>query len=269
MPSVGAGNVLADILTSQTVPTVELEVVFRQAEQSEIVTNAYRILKGDIPETPEDIGKSDFFVVPAETPARAAELIELMVSERMPRRFGLDPVEDIQVLAPMHKGVCGAHQLNERLQNVLNPDGAPIRRGVRNFRVGDKVMQVRNDYQKEVFNGDLGRVMGQTEQGVAIRFDQRVLDYDREALDNLVLAYACSVHKSQGSEYPAVVVPVLTEHWLMLQRNLLYTAVTRGKRLVVLVGQEKALARATRNTDGVQRFTRLADRLEGSSWDDA
>ena len=198
LPSVGAGNVLADILASRTVPTVELEVVFRQAEQSEIVTNAYRILKGELPMTPEDVDTSDFFVVPADTPVRAAELIELMVSERMPRRFGLDPIEDIQVLAPMHKGVCGAHQLNERLQAILNPDGAPIRRGTRNFRVGDKVMQVRNDYQKEVFNGDLGRVIGQTEQGVAIRFDQRVLDYDRDALDNLVLAYVSRFTRAKG-----------------------------------------------------------------------
>ena len=261
LPSVGAGNVLADVISSERIPTVKLEVVFRQAEQSDIVTNAYRILNGDIPSTPDELTDCDFFVVPAETPDRARQLIETLVSERIPRRFGLDPINDIQVLAPMHRGVCGAHQLNESLQACLNAEGAPIKRGVRKFRVGDKVMQVRNDYQKEVFNGDLGRVLGQTESGVAIRFEGRVIDYDRESLDNVVLAYACSVHKSQGSEYPAVVVPVLTEHWLMLQRNLLYTAVTRGKTLVVLVGQAKALARATRNIEGIQRFTQLSPRL--------
>jgi len=261
LPSVGAGNVLADILSSQEVPTVRLTEVFRQAGGSKIVESAYRILKGQSPTSGIETEGSDFFIVPADTPDRAASLIETIVSERIPRRFGLDPVTDVQVLTPMHRGVCGAHQLNERLQALLNPHGSPLKRGHRTFRVGDKVMQLKNDYQKEVFNGDVGRIMAQTAEGVALRFDQRILNYDRESLDKISLAYACSVHKSQGSEYPAVVVPILTEHWLMLQRNLLYTAITRGKQLVVLVGQSKAIDRATRNTDGLERFTQLAQRL--------
>ncbi|MEE2786141.1 MAG: ATP-dependent RecD-like DNA helicase [Myxococcota bacterium] len=261
LPSVGPGNVLADLLSSRTLPTVQLTEVFRQAEASDIVSNAYRILSGVLPESAQMANGGDFFVVTAETPTIAADLIEQMVHVRMPRRFGLDPVEDIQVLAPMHRGVCGAHQLNTRLQDRLNPDGATIKRGGRKFRVGDKVMQVKNDYQKEVFNGDLGRIMAQTESGITIRFDNRVLEYEGDALDNLTLAYACSVHKSQGSEYPAVIIPMLTEHWLMLQRNLLYTAVTRGKSLVVVVGQRRAIERAVRNVEGVQRYTQLAHRL--------
>ena len=257
LPSVGPGNILADILESTVIPSVRLDVVFRQAKASDIVTNAYRILNGEIPETPEELEGCDFFVIPADTPQRAAELIETLVSERIPGRFEFDAVEDIQVLTPMHRGQCGAQQLNERLQACLNPDGASIGQSGRQFRVGDKVMQVRNDYQKEVFNGDLGRIMGRTESGVAIRFDKRIIDYDRASLDNIVLAYACSVHKSQGSEYPAVVIPVLTEHWVMLQRNLVYTAVTRGRRLVILVAQPKALRRAATNLEGIQRFTHL------------
>jgi exodeoxyribonuclease V alpha subunit len=261
LPSVGAGNVLADILTSKRVPTVRLTEVFRQVGGSEIVENAYRILEGHTPQSGTEANNSDFFIVPADTPERAAQLIETIISERIPRRFGLHPVKDVQVLTPMHRGVCGAHQLNERLQTLLNPDGGTLKRGNRTFRVGDKIMQLKNDYQKEVFNGDVGQIMAQTAEGVALRFDQRILNYDREGMDKISLAYACSVHKSQGSEYPAVVVPILTEHWLMLQRNLLYTAITRGKQLVVLVGQSKAIARATRNTDGLERFTQLANRL--------
>ena len=154
-------------------------------------------------------------------------------------------------------------QLNELLQSRLNPDGIPVGRGKRRFRVGDKVMQTRNDYQREVFNGDLGRVVGLGSDGIAIRFDGRLLVYGADELDDLVLAYACSVHKSQGSEYPAVLLPLLTEHWPMLHRNLLYTAVTRGRRLVVVVGQRRAIERATTNVDGNLRFTRLAERLRG------
>lgn len=261
LPSVGAGNVLADLLAAGAVPHVRLTEIFRQAQQSRIVVEAHRILAGEPPRAPRDPDGSDFFVVRADDPARAAELIRTMVAERIPARFGLHPIDDIQVLAPMHRGVCGAQQLNELLQAALNPDGAPAERGKRRYRVGDKVMQVRNDYDKEVFNGDLGRIAALTTKGLAVRFDDRLIDYEGEALDNLVLAYACSVHKSQGSEYPAVVVPMLTEHWVMLQRNLLYTALTRGKRLVVLVGQPRAIARAARNVEGMQRFTALARRL--------
>lgn len=263
LPSVGAGNVLADLLAAGTVPHVRLTEIFRQAQASRIVVEAHRILAGEPPRAPRDPDSSDFFLVRAGDPTRAAELIRTMVAERIPARFGLHPIDDVQVLAPMHRGVCGAQQLNTLLQDALNPDGAPAERGKKRFRVGDKVMQVRNDYDKEVFNGDLGRIEGLSKKGLVVRFDGRLLDYEGEALDNLVLAYACSVHKSQGSEYPAVVVPVLTEHWVMLQRNLLYTAMTRGKRLVVLVGQPRAIGRAARNIEGMQRYTGLAARLAG------
>jgi len=263
LPSVGPGNVLADLLTSGAVPSVRLTEIFRQAEQSDIVLNAHRVLEGQQPLTTPKGVESDFYLVSTDTPANAASLIAEMVAVRIPRRFGLHPVDDIQVLAPMHRGVCGAMQLNELLQSRLNPDGLPIGKGNRRFRVGDKVMQTRNDYQREVFNGDLGRVVGLGSDGVAIRFDERLLLYGTDELDDLVLAYACSVHKSQGSEYPAIVLPLLTEHWPMLHRNLLYTALTRGRRLVVLVGQPRAIQRATTNVDGNIRFTRLAERLRG------
>ena len=265
LPSVGAGNVLSDFISSRQLPMIRLSQVHRQGQDSEIVTNAYRILTGERPESGIDGPNSDFFFVPAETPERAAELLETMVVDRIPRRFELDAVRDVQILTPMHRGVCGANQLNKRLQARLNPDGAPVRRGQVEFRVGDKVMQMKNDYQKDVFNGDVGLIVAQGSAGVVIQFDQRLVEYDRESMDRLGLAYACSVHKSQGSEYPAVVLPVLTEHWLMLQRNLLYTAVTRGKQLVVLVGQTKALARAVQNVDGLERYTHLAQRLRQSS----
>ncbi len=262
LPSVGAGNVLADLLASGSVPAVRLHEIFRQSRESEIVVNAHRILEGEIPISATGHEMSDFYVIEVDTPARAAELIGTMVADRIPRRFQLDPLRDIQVLAPMHRGVCGAQQLNVMLQERLNPNGADTAVGGRGFRVGDKVMQVRNDYQKDVFNGDIGRVIARAAKGLIIRFDRRQIEYDREALDNVVLAYACSVHKSQGSEYPAVILPLLTEHWVMLQRNLLYTALTRGRRLVILVGQKRAIARAVKNTDGVVRNTGLTRRLE-------
>ena len=261
LPSVGAGNVLADLLAAAVVPHVRLTEIFRQAEQSRIVVEAHRVLRGLPPQAAPDADHSDFFLVPAPDPTRAAELIRTLVTDRIPRRFGLDPINDVQVLAPMHRGICGAQQLNILLQQAQNPDGEPYDRGNRHFRVGDKVMQVRNDYEREVFNGDLGRITARTDKGLAVSFDGRLVDIDGDALDNLALAYACSVHKSQGSEYPAVVIPVLTEHWVMLQRNLLYTAITRGKRLVVLVAQPHALKRAAANVDGLHRFTGLARRL--------
>ncbi len=260
LPSVGAGNVLADLLSSGAVPAVRLREIFRQASASDIVVNAHRVQAGEVPVPAADPDRGDFFIVTAEDPERARALIGRLVAERIPAKFNLNSFDDVQVLAPMHRGTCGAHALNETLQALLNPDGEPLG-GPRGLRVGDKVMQVRNDYEKEVFNGDVGRIEARTSDGVRVRFDERRVDYAADALDALVLAYACSVHKSQGSEYPAVVMPVLTEHWVMLQRNLLYTAVTRGRRLVVLVGQARALRRAVENDQGLHRFTALARRL--------
>lgn len=264
LPSVGAGDVLRDLLRSRAVPAARLTRIFRQANESAIVSNAHRILEGESPVSPAGDALADFYVVPAGDPTAALELIVRLVTERIPRRFDLDAADDIQVLTPMHRGVCGSTALNQALQAELNPDGQPLQVGgtaAGRIRIGDKVMQVRNDYEREVFNGDVGRVSHLVDGQVVVRFDDRLVSYGRDNLESLVLAYACSVHKSQGSEYPAVVVPVLTEHWVMLQRNLLYTAVTRGKRLVVLVGQHKAIARAVGNVDANRRYTGLAHRL--------
>ncbi len=261
LPSVGAGNVLSDLLRSGAVVAVRLTEVFRQAATSRIIVNAHRVLRGELPEAPPEGVESDFYLVPARGAEEASDLIARMVAERIPKAFGLDPINDVQVLTPMHRGAAGAERLNALLQARLNPDGAPIERGNRRFRVGDKVMQVKNDYDKEVFNGDLGRVVGRGEKGLICDFDGRICQYIGDDIDALMLAYACSIHKSQGSEYPAVVAPVLTEHWVMLQRNLLYTALTRARRLVVLVAEPRALRRAVQNVEGLRRFTGLARRL--------
>jgi exodeoxyribonuclease V alpha subunit len=266
LPSVGAGNVLADLLSSGRAPSVRLTEIFRQARESRIITNAHRVLVGEVPVASDaEDPSADFFLVPAESSEKALELVVQLVERRIPGRFGLDPLTDVQVLVPMHKGACGAQKLNEELQARLNPGGEVFVRGARSLRVGDKVMQVRNDYEREVFNGDIGRVESRTEKSLVVRFDERRVDYEGDAIDALVLAYACTVHKSQGSEYPAVVVPVLAEHWIMLQRNLLYTAMTRGKRLVVLVGQRRALERAVQNDRRQARHSALALRLERAS----
>jgi exodeoxyribonuclease V alpha subunit len=206
---------------------------------------------------------SDFFFIQREEPEAAAGLILKLVRERIPNRFGLDPVDDVQVLTPMHRGVVGAGNLNDLLQEALNPGEGGVARGQRTFRPGDKVMQIRNDYDRAVFNGDIGRVVSvETEtREVAIRFDGREVVYDFGDLDAVTLAYAVSVHKAQGSEYPAVVMPILMQHFMLLQRNLLYTAVTRGRRLVVLVGTKQALAMAVKNDKTRRRCTRLSERL--------
>jgi len=190
-----------------------------------------------------------------------------LVGHRLPQEFGLDPVEDIQVLSPLHKGGIGAAQLNQALQTLLNPHGREILKGARPFRVGDKVIQVRNNYEKEIFNGDIGRIIrvDLEEQEVAVRFEERTVRYDFSELDELVLAYAISVHKSQGSEYPAVILPLHPSHYVMLQRNLLYTAITRGKRLVVLVGSRKALAIAVKNVKTERRYANLEAKLRGTA----
>jgi exodeoxyribonuclease V alpha subunit len=268
LPSVGPGNVLADIIASGAVPTVRLTEIFRQAAESLIVTNAHRIHDGLLPDlgAPPAEGavadKRDFFFLEEDDPARAAALVRDLVATRLPRRYGLGG-QDIQVLAPMHRGELGAGNLNALLQAALTTGADEIKRGARIFRVGDRVMQMRNDYDKDVFNGDVGQVARlDAEAGeLVVRFDDREVIYETDDLDELGLAYAATVHKSQGSEYPAVVVPVHTQHFVMLQRNLLYTAVTRGKRLVVLVGSRKALGLAVRNGDVAARGSRLRHRL--------
>jgi len=265
LPSVGPGSVLRDIIGSGVAGVARLTEIYRQAAGSVIVTNAHRINTGQMPHLSRrgEVGERDFFFLRRDDPDEAADTILDLCAHRLPTRYGLDPVVDIQVVAPMHKGAVGAQSLNARLQQQLNPRGEQHTVAGRTFRVGDKVMQIRNDYDKDVFNGDMGRVVaiepavGQ----VLVRIDDREVAYALAELDELVPAYAITVHKSQGCEYPAVVVPLLTQHYVMLQRNLLYTAVTRGKRLVVLVGSHKAVAIAVRNDKIHERHTHLRHRL--------
>ncbi len=260
LPAVGPGSVLADVIDSRQAAVARLTEIFRQAAASQIITNAHRINQGELP----DQQGTDYFFIARDDPEAALATLQEVVCERIPKRFGLDPVDDVQVLAPMHRGVVGAANLNEVLQRTLNPTGASITRGSRTFRTGDKVMQVKNDYDKDVFNGDIGRIIavGDGDQAeVLVEFDGRRVSYPPEELDQLVLAYAVTVHKSQGSEYPAVVIPLMTQHYMMLQRSLLYTAITRGKRLVVVIGQPRALAMAVRTQDARTRMSALGLRL--------
>ena len=266
LPSVGAGNVLKDIIDSGVAPVVRLDVIFRQAEDSLIVDNAHRINRGEMPCFTKTA--ADFFLFPAEEAEEAAELVVDLVQNRIPRRFGLDPLADVQVLSPMHRGLAGVGELNRRLQAALNPPApgkAEWRRGAALYREGDRVMQTTNNYVKEVFNGDMGRIVSLDleDQVLTVRIDGVDVPYDFSDVDELVLAYAVSVHKSQGSEYRAVVIPILTQHYMLLQRNLLYTAVTRAKQLVVLVGSRRAIAMAVRNNRIAERHTALDARLRG------
>ena len=253
LPSVGPGQVLADIIASGAVPVVRLTEVFRQAAQSRIITSAHRINQGIIPDLARPEGDSDFYFVPADDPETAVARIVELVKTRIPQRFGLDPIRDIQVLCPMNRGGVGARSLNVELQKALNPAGeCKVERFGWTFAPGDKVMQIENDYDKEVYNGDIGYIDAvDLDAGeLTASFDGRSVSYIVGELDTLVPAYAATIHKSQGSEYPAVVIPVMTQHYTMLQRNLLYTGVTRGKKLVVLVGQKSAVAIAVKNASG-------------------
>jgi exodeoxyribonuclease V alpha subunit len=263
LPSVGPGAILRDVISSGVVPCVRLKHVFRQAARSLIVTNAHRINEGILPVTGDRSADTDFFIVDRRDPERACETIVELVTSRIPHRFGLDPVRDVQVLTPMNRGPSGASALNQALQAVLNPTGPALARGARVYRVGDKVMQLRNDYDKNVYNGDVGVVasIDSEESTMTARFEDREVAFDLADLDDMALAYACTIHKAQGSEYPAVVVPLLTTHFIMLTRNLLYTAVTRGKRLVVLVADPRALELALSDRRRDERRTHLAARL--------
>jgi len=265
LPSVGAGNVFRDLIASGRIPVVELTEIYRQAEASRIVTNAHRVRAGQMPLL-EPEGE-DFFFIEQDDPAKAARIVLQLVCERIPRKFGLDPVEEIQVLSPMHKGEVGVENLNRLLQQALNPGAArSLERGGRRLSAGDKVLQLRNDYDKDVYNGDIGRIrrIEPETQQVEVAFEERLVRYEPEELDELALAYAVSVHKAQGCEFPAVVVPVATQHYVLLQRNLLYTAITRARRLVVLVGSRKALRLALGNRQAQSRYTLLGERLRAA-----
>jgi exodeoxyribonuclease V alpha subunit len=264
LPSVGPGQVLADVIASGAVPVVRLTEVFRQAAQSRIITSAHKINRGSIPDLSKPEGDSDFYFVQVDDPETALPRIVDLVKTRIPQRFGLNPIRDIQVLCPMNRGGVGVHSLNIELQAALNPAGdRKIERFGWTFAPGDKVMQIENDYDRDVYNGDIGYIDNVDPDAGELNasFDGRSVTYGFGELDMLVPAYAATIHKSQGSEYPAVVIPIMTQHYAMLQRNLLYTGITRGKRLVVLVGQKKAVAIAVRNASGRRRWSKLDEWL--------
>ena len=271
LPSVGAGNVLRDMIDSGVVPVVRLTKIFRQAAASRIILNAHRINSGEFPDLSNGAG-TDFFFQKAEEPEKAAEIIVDLVKNRLPKFYHVPP-QAIQVLTPMQRGVVGAANLNQLLQAAVNPPvkdykgnlGPELHRGGYTFRAGDKVMQIKNNYDKEVFNGDIGTIekIDPEDRTLTVRFDDRSIEYDATELDEMVLAYATTVHKAQGAEYPIVVMPVMMTHFMMLQRNLLYTGVTRAKKILVLVGQKKAVGYCVRNVTVDKRNTLLAERLKG------
>ena len=266
LPSVGPGNVLRDMIDSKQVPVILLKEIFRQARESLIIVNAHRMNQGFSPTIPDSNRDTveDFYFIQQEDPEKVLSTILDLCCERIPNRFNLDPMSEIQVLSPMHKGTIGTTNLNRVLQQALNPTADMIERMGYHFRRGDKVMQIRNNYLKNVFNGDIGTIsrIDRDIQKVSVKYDGRPVDYEFSALDELVLAYAVSVHKSQGSEYEAVILPVMTQHFVLLQRNLIYTGVTRAKKLVVLIGTKQALAIALRNDKPQKRMTRLCERMK-------
>ena len=266
LPSVGPGCVLRDMIESGIIPVCRLTDVFRQAAQSAIITNAHRVNTGQrllLPEPKADSQTSDFYFIEAEEPEKAASLIVKLTSESIPKRFGFDRFNDIQILTPMQRGLLGARNLNVVLQQALNPEGDFVERYGWTFRTGDKVMQTVNNHEKDVFNGDIGRVgkIDQVDQELTVKFDDRDVNYDFNELDELMLSYAATVHKSQGSEYPAVVMPIHTQHYALLQKNLLYTGITRARKLFVMVGTMKAVAIAAKRMESKHRITLLKERL--------
>ena len=266
LPSVGPGNVLDDMIKSDIIPVFYLKKIFRQARESSIVLNAHRVLKGEFPllkhiNEPADL--SEFYFIEQNNPEKVVSTIAELCTRAIPERFGFDPVKEVQVLTPMHKGVVGTINLNQVLQKVLNPNPVTINAVNNSFKPGDKVMHLKNNYQKEVFNGDIGTIISidSKKEELSVDFYGRAVSYDFTETGELSLAYAISVHKSQGSEYPAVIIPLMTQHYALLQRNLLYTAITRGEKLVILIGMKKALDIALKNDRPRQRLSMLADRL--------
>jgi exodeoxyribonuclease V alpha subunit len=264
LPSVGPGNVLKDLISSNQIAVTSLNEIFRQAAGSKIIVNSHRINNGNFPDI-QNNEQSDFFFLEDEEPENVLKTIINLVTLRLPKKYGFNPVDEIQVLAPMKKGIVGTINLNTVLQESLNPKGEPLFRSGRKFLPGDKVMQIRNNYKKEVYNGDVGRILeiNNVEQSLVVGFDEKEVEYDFTEVDELVLAYAVSIHKYQGSECPCVIMPVHTTHFMMLHRNLLYTGVTRGKKLVVLVGTKKALSIAVKNDVVRRRYTGLQQAMNG------
>ena len=265
LPSVGSGAVLSDLIASGVIATVRLTEVFRQAASSKIIVNAHRVNQGKMP-LPNSADNRDFFTLYVDTPEEIHSKLLQVVCERLPRFYSCDPVKDIQVLTPMNRGGLGARALNVALQQQLNGHAEPkITRFGTTFAPGDKVIQMTNNYDKDVFNGDIGMIeqINEVAGVITIRFDQNIQEYEANELDELSLAYAISIHKSQGSEFPLVVMPLSTQHFSLLARNLLYTGITRGKQLVVLIGQKKAVGMAVSNNREANRLTQLARRLQG------
>ncbi len=266
LPSVGAGNVLNGLIESRMIPVVKLTEIFRQAQQSMIVTNAHLINSGDFPKL-SGANDRNFFFIEEDDPESGVDQITSLISDRLPKHYNFHPIEDIQLLCPMRKGTLGSENLNKCLQDILNPNTEQTVRGWQAFRIGDKVMQVRNNYDYDVYNGDIGRIIGldEVEKQVMLQFPDKLVTYDMADLNELVLAYATTIHKAQGSEYPAVVIPLHTQHYIMLQRNLLYTGITRAKELVVIVGTKQALGICIRNNSVMQRNSYLAQRLQSKN----
>jgi exodeoxyribonuclease V alpha subunit len=262
LPSVGPGNVLGDLIDSGKIPVVRLQTVFRQAQESLIITNAHLVNQGKMPtREAEGEGASDFYLIEKEDAEESVRLIKEMVARRIPDRFGFHPVDDVQILSPMHKGTLGTENLNRELRQLVNSEGKAVKGG--RFTVGDRVMQTRNNYDKEVFNGDVGKIVSydaEWEEAV-VEFDGRPVKYHVSEMDELILAYAVTIHKSQGSEYRAVIIPLNTQHFVLLRRNLLYTAMTRGRELVVLIGSPKALQMAVENRSVEPRHTYLVHKI--------
>jgi exodeoxyribonuclease V alpha subunit len=263
LPSVGPGRVLQDIIRSKTIAVGHLNEVFRQAASSRIITNAHRINQGQMPEFPEEGESGDCYYVEVEDPAKALKLVGQMIRKSIPEKFRMNPMEDIQILTPMQKGELGARNLNQTLQQQLNPTGDEVERFGVIYRQGDKVMQTENDYDKDVYNGDIGRIVSVDQDAceLIVDFDGRRVAYDFRELDELTLSYAITIHKSQGSEYPCILIPMHTQHYVLLQRSLLYTAVTRARKLVVILGTKKALQLAVTRSESRERTTTLCDRL--------
>ncbi len=263
LPSVGPGNLLKDMIDSEVIPVIRLTHIFRQREKSLIVVNAHLVNQGNYPIL-KGKQERDFYFLKEEDPEKAAEKIIHLCTSRLPRSYHINPLRDIQILTPMYKGAVGANQLNQLMRNALNPDGKSLKYGHQQYKINDKVMQIRNNYDKEVFNGDIGNIkeINLEEQVIKVLFYSRIIEYDFSELNELVLAYAITVHKSQGSEYPVVVIPMLTQHFLLLQRNLLYTAITRARKMVIIVGTNKALWIAIKNNKTVKRNTFLRERLK-------
>ncbi|RLE11040.1 ATP-dependent RecD-like DNA helicase [Candidatus Aerophobetes bacterium] len=269
LPAIGAGNVLQDIIRSMAVSVVRLEEIFRQAKTSLIVVNAHRINKGEFPYLPrweiadKYTDKKDFYFLNELDSTKAEQIIVNLCCREIPEKFGFDPFKDIQIISPLYRGYAGVNRLNSILQKILNPERTFLSRGQIVFKIGDKVMQLKNNYEKEVFNGDIGKIVrvNKKDEVIEVEFPEKRVIYQGQDINQITLAYAISVHKSQGTEYPVILMPLFTSHYLMLQRNLLYTALTRAKRLAIIVGEKKALAIAIRNDKMARRYTKLKQRI--------